>query len=456
MPWGANWFRYLLDSWAVNGDLVCQSGGFLGTNLLKTLGLKGNYTQGSAYTCGDSATWLILNGQRTQTVTRTAGTFAWNLMVSNGTVAVLATNLSATAKVVINPGATVDCSPDGGVNSCWINVGSDFTNNGTFLGRGGTNVFAAAFYNNGAYTASTFLTTFFGANNCISNGGVVFGNVEFNVTANHDKFLIDNMRINGNVQVLGSRISAGWNSGVIGTSTVYLAGNYYQTNQFGYTVGQYGRLKIVLNGTNEQTIGRGIDYFQVDLTVTNGANARLWTPFWVYSRTAYVAPGGTLNLNGQAFTATTFNVSGTLRLRGNETVAPVPALNAGSTVQYDGIDGTPVTVKTNWSYKTLTLAGVTNREFQFIAAAGATTTVTEAFNTLGTRKQTVRLRSTADGNTWHINASAATKSVQGVDVKDSTSEPGTAWIEAFDSYDSGNNVRWFIHEPPAGSIMLVR
>lgn len=65
---------------------------------------------------------------------------------------------------------------------------------------------------------------------------------------------------------------------------------------------------------------------------------------------------GTLDLNGQSLTtATTCNISGTLKLTGDESLSCTPTLNSGSTVVYSATSGTR-DIK-NWTYHHLTING---------------------------------------------------------------------------------------------------
>lgn len=286
----------------------------------------------------------------------------------------------------------------------------------------------------------------------VLSGGIAFNDVTIAHGANQSRKLLDTMEVNGNL------VNVGGSPDAAGTQVIKLAGDFLFNSAyyFPYPHGG-GKLILLMDGGKTQTmtkLGTGTLYPYV--VVTNQSYVRMLGTNMTFSSpgSVLIQPGSTLDLNGWFLTATKFTNNGTLRLQGNEPVSPVPTLNAGSTVVYDGIDGTPVTVKTNWAYKALILGPGANRTYQFGAAAGVTTTVTEAFTAVGTKANPLLLRSTTEGVSWNINAKTATKTLQWVDVKDSTSQPGDAWIKTYDSVSSGNNIRWAF--PPGGTVILVR
>jgi hypothetical protein len=193
---------------------------------------------------------------------------------------------------------------------------------------------------------------------------------------------------------------------------------------------------LYLAGTPTQVLTVAGVSFRPYLVISNGTSVALGTNLSMASRSMTVQPGAELDLDGHNLSAVAgLNVSGILRLHGDETVT-TPTLNSGSRVRYTGSES-PVTVK-NWAYKNLDFL-TPDRQFNW--TAGATYSVAEGFIARGSRSTgLVGFRSTSPGSTWSINTTGATQAVNRVSVQDSTALGPT--IDAFYSVNLGNNVNW--------------
>ncbi|MDP2990549.1 MAG: hypothetical protein Q8O57_08300, partial [Kiritimatiellota bacterium] len=377
----SNWNRTLADDmtvlenfYHVNGHLnsIDLATGTTGTN---TITLAGDFiTLGAYYFSYHGRINLVMNGAADQTISNANPTVAnysyLRLNKSDGSVKLKSNAIFGGLE--IPAGQTFDCSPDNGTNDYGLYVTASgwsiFTNAGTFYARSQTNTFGPPagngvipFYNTGTFNASNSTTVFGGTapadettyyRTPLLSGGTVFHDVTIAMAANHNRKLLDDLYVNGNLVISRGDIQPS------GTWSIYLTGDY--THSSIYTFGNSANLTLVMNGTN-QTISQNSGTFSATLLITNGTTVALGTNLTTAaSRYLDVATNSTFDLSGRNLTVgsgtTYFRLYGTLRLRGDEVTVTTPTLNSGCTVSYYGIDGTPVTVR-NWAYKTLKLDG---------------------------------------------------------------------------------------------------
>jgi filamentous hemagglutinin family protein len=199
-----------------------------------------------------------------------------------------------------------------------------------------------------------------------------------------------------------------------------------QSQNFEFFVVNDGSIKLAASSYGGSVLTQTQWDAKIDL---NGYTFTLASNYNMYNTSSLYLSGGSLSVTGA------FNVSSGSKivLRGDESLT-APTLNDSSTVEYTGINGTPVTIN-NWAYVNLTISGA-GRTFKF--PSGEYIHVTGSFTVTGSSGNLVTLRSSSEGNYWYINPNGGS-TVSYVDVKDSYSD-----VEIIPtlSTNSGHNYNW--------------
>ncbi|MCU0442943.1 MAG: hypothetical protein MUE96_11140, partial [Bacteroidia bacterium] len=339
----------------------------------------------------------------TQTIA--AGTYPL-LTISGGGTKTLGGAVISTGTVTINSGNTLDVS----TSNFTLNVGGDWTNNGTFVQRSGTVNFDGI---NAQSIGGTTATTF---------NNLTISNTAAAVSVTNNINVQGTLNVNGTNAQLSPSATSVINSGGAGTSILTGTGIVYVSrvavtadfkNQYVFNTYTLGTLTVNYNGSGNQTVnfggtpavnysnliisGSGIKTMDAAITATNLTgnltvnsgtfftnNLNIGSPA---NRTITVATGaifdaGTsvitygatirvLNLNGTFRTANTNGFSGGASTSIASTNTPTLVLNSASTVEYYGVGAQTITLSHN--YGNLQINGVGTKT---LAAAITTTNVT--------------------------------------------------------------------------------
>ena len=213
------------------------------------------------------------------------------------------------------------------------------------------------------YTNNSTLSLAGTHSNFIAGTNATYGNIYIDTAG--AVTLADNLSIAGNWTNTGSFISS--------SNTVTFTGS--------------GTSTIITGGT-----GTTQDFQNFTVNKTGNGVAQLSTNGLDVDGTLTVS-GGTLDLNGQSISTTaTCNITGTLKLTGDETVSCTPTLNSGATVEYCATSGSRA-IKA-WDYSsasttingaggTFTDSGTRTVGGNFTIAAGSFTATNGTMNVAG-------------------------------------------------------------------------
>lgn len=124
--------RLNTNSLTVTNNVTISSGSLNANNLNLTLG--GNWLDNGTFTSGTGT--VTFNGAN-QSITKTSGETFYNLILSGTGTKTLGGNISATNDLTVNSNTTLDIT----TSNYNVNIGRNWTNNGTFLAQSGTVTF---------------------------------------------------------------------------------------------------------------------------------------------------------------------------------------------------------------------------------------------------------------------------------------------------------------------------
>ncbi|MBQ0161924.1 MAG: hypothetical protein KBS84_02035 [Treponema sp.] len=187
---------------------------------------------------------------------------------------------------------------------------------------------------------------------------------------------------------------------------------------------------ITLNADGKTFKNIKVDTNTHSLTLTNGNTINV-SGNWVHTSGTVTATGTTLKVDGNVSGTNAFNnleLKG--NLAGNHTITKLTITGAAASNSNITGSNTIGTFVCSTGKKTITFT------------AGTTQRVNTALTLSASAGNEINLQSSTAGTKWKIDASAATKNVSNVKVKDS--ESLTDIIEASSSLSLGNNVNWII------------
>jgi len=326
----------------------------------KTSNATGTWTTGTIWTPagvpGVSDVVCIANGH---TVTIAAAATVAEIQVGQGASGILSlastTNfaLTVTGEVLINTGGTLRVLDTGGTDTHTLNVGGNFTNNGTFTATstagGGTDILDVVLNGGAGQTmGGTSATTFENLTLSPTAAATIAANTNFNVNGT--------FTVNGNATfspAAAVQLTAGSTNVITGTGTVQVtrtAATADYTTQYDFDTDTLTNLTVDYSAATTQTIS-ALTYGSLR---TSGVGTK--TPAGTVSvgGALTVGTGSTLNVGGTDFsvtgatsitgTLTHSSTTGTKTFTGNVTVNSGGAWNAtanesftfGGNLQNDG------------------------------------------------------------------------------------------------------------------------
>ena len=144
--------------------------------------------------------------------------------------------------------------------------GSYILGGGVFVSTSGTFAVSVDFTKyNGIFTHNNGTVAFgwFGLG-VITTGGTTFNNVIFGFPYYHNKIVVDDMDINGNLTISGPVKASS-------TKNIYLAGNFYQdTNTtFGYNTSPGTAFNLIMDGNTTQTLTQTAGKLNTNIVIAN-------------------------------------------------------------------------------------------------------------------------------------------------------------------------------------------
>ncbi len=183
---------------------------------------------------------------------------------------------------------------------------------------------------------------------------MAFDNLQLGAVGGENASITNNgiLDINGSLNIITSSTLNN-----AGNHAIYVARNW--TNGGAFTSGSG---TVTFDGSADSIIitggtGTTQDFASTTIAKTGSGVAQLSTNGMDIDNVLTVT-SGTFNLNGQNLsTITTCNITGTIKLTGDETISCTPTLNAGSTVEYSATSGSRAVKSWDYSNASTTISG---------------------------------------------------------------------------------------------------
>jgi len=326
---------YLYDSTTYNAMSTFNITGNLnvGGNLAFTY-YAGTYDDDSMYINGA----IYAKGNITGTMPRVYG---------NATITLDGTVDQTIGSVSDIPGGTFTINKTSGT----ANLGGNVTFDGAFVLQAGTfnlnnyTLYAKNnFTNNDTINGGTGTVVFYGGTDAtvtraITTNGALFNNVTFYLYDSSTSAFTSTFNITGNLNV-GGNLAFTYYAGSYNDDSMYINGTIYAKGNITGTMPRvYGNATITLDGTVDQTIGSVSDIPEGTFTINKTSGiVSLASNFTLNGLGQDLTVTlGTLDLAGYNLSVTdalTVGVSGTLKLRGSETVGATTRTYSGTVYYY--------------------------------------------------------------------------------------------------------------------------